>query len=248
METHVCENVHTEIILSSCYGFHQAVSKLDREHSVAVEKSAVWHTLTTPSELDWLKRSSGNVHPPQVSLLIQRGDRISRQLSRTVNHGPYVPHRERISNSSSSESKNRSNLSESEKSVKWALKEKRNIKISIYWIFWNISCKEKKAGYSPGVRLMASTLTMWEGWLSTSSNMGRPPLLQDSWKRRTISFFIPVVLYLTVIVSGGNNESSVHRNIPFVCAYTSRQTRPLFGRRNPGRNQKAISYGTSELQ
>lgn len=27
---------------------------------------------------------------------------------------------------------------------------------------------------------------MWEGWLSTSSNMGRPPLLQDSCKRRTI--------------------------------------------------------------
>lgn len=27
---------------------------------------------------------------------------------------------------------------------------------------------------------------MWEGWLSTSSNMGRPPLLQDSWKRQTI--------------------------------------------------------------
>lgn len=31
METHVCENVHTEFILSSCYGFHQAVSKLDTE-------------------------------------------------------------------------------------------------------------------------------------------------------------------------------------------------------------------------
>lgn len=27
---------------------------------------------------------------------------------------------------------------------------------------------------------------MWEGWLSTSSNMGRPPLLQDSCKRQTI--------------------------------------------------------------
>lgn len=115
-----------------------------REHSVAVEKSAAWRTLTTPSELDWLKRSPGNVHPPQVSLLIQRGDGISRQLSRTVSHGPYVPHRERISNSSSSESKNRSNLSESEKSAKWALKEKRNIKILIYWIFWNISQRKKQ--------------------------------------------------------------------------------------------------------
>ena len=58
-----------------------------REHSVAVEKNAVWHTLTTPLELDWLKRSPINVHPPQASLLIQRRDRESlAQLSWTVKH------------------------------------------------------------------------------------------------------------------------------------------------------------------
>lgn len=44
METHVCEDVHTEFILSSCYSFHQAVSMLDREQSKAVEKNAVWHS------------------------------------------------------------------------------------------------------------------------------------------------------------------------------------------------------------
>lgn len=39
-----------------------------------------------------------------------------------------------------------------------------------------------------------------------------------------------------------------HRNIPFLCAYTSRQTRPLFGRRNPdGKEKKTISCGASDL-
>lgn len=51
----------------------------------------------------------------QVSLLVpQRRRDLS---SRTTNRGPYGRHRERISNSSSSESNNRSNLSESEKSA-----------------------------------------------------------------------------------------------------------------------------------
>lgn len=36
----------------------------------------------------------------------------------------------------------------------------------------------------PGVRLMASVLIRCDGWLSTSSNMGRPPLQQDNCRRR----------------------------------------------------------------
>lgn len=60
----------------------------------------------------------------QASLLIQR-----RHGESSVRHREqqiivrYVRHRERISNSSSSESKNRSNLSESEKSAKENFKE-----------------------------------------------------------------------------------------------------------------------------
>lgn len=60
----------------------------------------------------------------QASLLIQR-----RHGESSVRHREqqiivrYVRHRERISNSSSSESKNRSNLSESEKSTKENFKE-----------------------------------------------------------------------------------------------------------------------------
>lgn len=122
-----------------------------REHSEAVEKERC----VTHAELhhwSWTgSRGLQKCSSPQASLLIQRRERSFRPLSRTVNHCSYVPHKERISNSSSSESKNRSNLSESEKSAKGA-----------------------------GVRLRASTLTMWEGWLSTSSNIGKPPLLQES--------------------------------------------------------------------
>ncbi len=68
----------------------------------------------------------------------EKRQRISRRLSRTTNHCPYVPHRERISNSSSSESKNRSNLSESEKSAKgaWALKEKTKNPLKFIFISW----------------------------------------------------------------------------------------------------------------
>lgn len=67
METRVCEDVHTEFILSSCYSsppppfppLPQAVSMM--EHS-----EAVCHTLTTPLELDWLK--SFPVHVPSLRL------------------------------------------------------------------------------------------------------------------------------------------------------------------------------------
>lgn len=56
METHVCEDVHTELILSSCYGFHQADSMLDTESiQRLLRRNAVWHAEL--SELDRLKRS-----------------------------------------------------------------------------------------------------------------------------------------------------------------------------------------------
>lgn len=64
METHVCENVHTEFILSSCYGFHLAVSMLDTESIQWLLRRTLCDTrLTTPLELDWRKRSPVNVHP-----------------------------------------------------------------------------------------------------------------------------------------------------------------------------------------
>lgn len=63
METHVCEDVHTEFILSSCYGFHQAVSMLDTESIQRLLRRTLCDTLTTPLELDWLKRSPVHVHP-----------------------------------------------------------------------------------------------------------------------------------------------------------------------------------------
>lgn len=33
----------------------------------------------------------------------------------------------------------------------------------------------------PGVRLSTSALMRWDGWLSTSSNMGKPPLQHESY-------------------------------------------------------------------
>lgn len=139
METHVCEDVHTEFILSSCYGFHQAVSMLDTESIQRLLRRTLCDT-------HWLHHWSWTGSRGLQFMFIPSGfpsdtekrHRISRQLSRTVNHCSYVPHRERISNSSSSESKNRSNLSESEKSAKWASTHKRKILKSIFVnrIFW----------------------------------------------------------------------------------------------------------------
>lgn len=101
-----------------------------RKQSEAVKKNAVWHThtLTTPSELDRLKRSPNNVRPLRLPFWY-REETESLAYCRTVNHCSYVPHRERISNSSSSESKNRSNRSESEKSAKWVSTHKKGKKM-----------------------------------------------------------------------------------------------------------------------
>lgn len=63
METHMWKcayRIYPELLLRLPPG---SLNVGYREHSVAVEKNAVWHTLTTPLELDWLKRSPVNVHP-----------------------------------------------------------------------------------------------------------------------------------------------------------------------------------------
>lgn len=80
------------------------------------EERCVTH-MTTPLVLDWLERSPVIFIPFGFPSDTEKRQRIFCLLSRTVTHCSYVPHRDRISNSSSSESKNRSNLSESEKSA-----------------------------------------------------------------------------------------------------------------------------------
>lgn len=62
METHVCENVHTEFILSSCYSFPTPTPTPPSSLGVGAFRGCVSH-LTTPSELDWLKRFPVNVPP-----------------------------------------------------------------------------------------------------------------------------------------------------------------------------------------
>lgn len=126
METRVCEDVHTEFILSSCYSSPPPPLPSPPSGSLndGAFRGCVPHTdYTTGAGL--AQEFSSSCSFTQASLLIQRRDGES-----SVRHREqqiivrYVRHRERISNSSSSESKNRSNLSESEKSAKENLKEK----------------------------------------------------------------------------------------------------------------------------
>lgn len=117
METCVCEDVHTEFILSSCYSSPPPLpSPPSGSLNDGAFRGCVPHTdYTTGAGL--AQEVSSSCSSTQASLLIQRRDGES-----SVRHREqqiivrYVHHRERISNSSSSESKNRSNLSESEKS------------------------------------------------------------------------------------------------------------------------------------
>lgn len=68
METRVCEDVHTEFILSSCYSYPPLLPSppLPQAVSMMEHSEAVCHTLTTPLELDWLKRFP--VHVPPLRL------------------------------------------------------------------------------------------------------------------------------------------------------------------------------------
>lgn len=52
---------------------------------------------------------------------------------------------------------------------------------------------------------------MWDGWLSTSSNIGRPPLLHDSYNRRTSMLWRTNSSNRKVMLnmSGGSNKRAV---------------------------------------
>lgn len=150
-------------------------------------------------------------------------------------HTLFHPHKDRISNSSSSESKKRSSRSESEKSAKdnsailktWPyLKSVHlyyNLRIDTLVITFTVG---KAAVGLPGVRLMASVLIRCDGWLSTSSNMGRPPLQLDNCKKK-------------VLINRKAHRNNQHwawthnANSLFEYVHTNHQSRPPFDRRSP---------------
>lgn len=120
-----CENVQTESILSSCYGVHQGASRWDtgsvgwcvwirKERERERELCTHTHTHTRTHAVD--RRPPGNVHTPAPSFPSD-AERRQESLLRSVHREQCsAAHNDRISNSSSSESKKRSSRSESEKS------------------------------------------------------------------------------------------------------------------------------------
>lgn len=177
METHVCEkNVHTELILSSCYGVHQGASRWDSEGGHGggglldkegrgkggrASELCDTHTHTHTDDAVGARTSKSTFTPPQ-------GFPSGAERRQSLRRGSSKKRKKKEKIPSSSQ---RQDLELFVLRVEEALQPVRVGEVCGSDVTGHFSDVDgvsprkvnNKPVYEPGVRLMASTLTMCDG-------------------------------------------------------------------------------------